>query len=138
MSFAGDVYCALCGVVFSVYAELYGGRLRWEEVDWTSYYQLCTYLGKLYSEEILRFTLVRHKDQGTQNADSNSNRSWYLSGVGEIVGAMGWEFRTPIPSLDEDMRRQERTDINRAHDNVVAYKSRYVFDKNTSFPTHGD
>lgn len=95
-------------------------------------------LGKLYSEEILRFTLLRHKDQRTQNADRNFNRSWYLSGVGEIAGAMGWEFRTPIPSRGEDMRRQERTDINRARDNVVAYKSRYVFVKKTSFPTHED
>ncbi len=40
-----DVYCALCGVVFSIYAELYDGRLKENDVAWTTYYRACRYMG---------------------------------------------------------------------------------------------
>ena len=34
-----DLYCALCGVCFDVYTDLYHGRLSSEDTSWTSYFQ---------------------------------------------------------------------------------------------------
>ena len=32
-----DLYCALCGVCFDVYTELYDGRVQADDVSWTSF-----------------------------------------------------------------------------------------------------
>lgn len=64
------------------------------------------------------------------------NRSWYLSGVSEMDGSMGWQWRRRIPSPGKDVRQERnfetfpddhrRTLAYPPPDRVVAYKIRYV------------
>ncbi len=77
-----------------------------------------------------------------QITDTKSKFSWYLSGVGEIDGAMGWEWRARIPSPGQDVRHEKKTKriadqrfslANPPPDNVVAYKSRCVLNANAIF-----
>lgn len=58
-----ESYCALCGVCFGVYAELYHNRVQVEDVAWTEYFLACEYIiiseGKEVTESGISATPTR-------------------------------------------------------------------------------
>ena len=127
-----DVFCALCGVCFDVYTELYAGRVHPEDASWTSYYQAGM---RPFDTEttimITCFHLVRRVKGLDLTNDKPPRSSWCLSGVGKIDGSLGWEGGLPAPGSDIRNEKQEGRGAEGSYppsaappDDIVPYKSR--------------
>ena len=75
----------------------------------------------------LKVKVVRQKVD-----DAGTPGYWYISGVGQIDGGLGWRGHVPQPDHDERLVKEEELPAGQyppaapPPDNVVAYKSRCV------------
>ena len=99
-----EIYCALCGVPFDVWADLYrNGSVKGEDVEWTKYFiarkSMRGWFGFIIAN--LGAAVVR-KAEATGAA---GKVVWFLSGVGETDNFTS--FEDLFPPLDYDARSQK-------------------------------
>ena len=127
-----ECYCALCGVCFGIFTDLYQHRVSEDEVAWTEFFRLRMWLFHLILGVgmVNRLTpiVVRQRPQsaGVDNTVATVAPSYYLSGVG--WGISPGTARAPPPSYDARILHKESLleQDNHDHDRVVPYTSLYV------------
>ena len=127
-----ECYCALCGVCFGIFTDLYQDRVSEDEVAWTEFFRLRTWLFHLILgiRMVNRLTpiVVRQRPQSANidNTVATAASSYFLSGVGWGISS----GTARAPPLSYDARTLHRGLLleqnNDDHDRVVPYRSLYV------------
>ena len=127
-----ECYCALCGVCFGIFTDLYQHRVSEDEVAWTEFFRLRTWLFYLIlgirMVDRLTPTAVRRRPQSASvdNTVATATSSYFLSGVG--WGISSGTARAPPLSYDARILHRELLleQNNDDHDRVVPYTTLYV------------
>ena len=127
-----ECYCALCGVCFGIFTDLYQDRVSEDEVAWTEFFRLRMWLFHLILGigMVNRLTpiVVRQRPQsaGVDNTVATVAPSYYLSGVG--WGISPGTARAPPSSYDARIFHKESLleQDNHDHERIVPYRSLYV------------